>query len=123
MPSHFLMKNQSGNAAFEKLDAPEFAAADYDGWESLAVEASGIFFFMFKIDADAVDYPLHASPDAWLGYVVEGAGYLTAGNQDGSQELDRATYQAGDFITFEPNTQHGWSNGNTPAKILFVKTA
>ena len=122
MANHILMKNQSGDSVLDQLEAPEFSSADHAGWEGLGVEASGVFLFMFRIEAGAVDFPLHDSPDAWLGYVVSGSGTLHAGSADGKL-MDSVAYQAGDFITFEPNTQHGWSNGGEPSKIMFVKVA
>ncbi len=122
MHKHYLMTDQSGISALSELAAPEFSAADYAGWEGLSAEAGGVFFFMFKISADAVEYPMHASPDEWLGYVVVGEGELFSGNASG-EKLGSVSFKAGDFITFMANTQHAWKNGGQESKILFVKKA
>lgn len=122
MNHHYLMTDQGGHSAIETLVAPEFGAAEYPGWEALSLETEGLSFFMFKIAPGAAEYPLHAAPDEWIGYVVSGSGVLYAGDEEGRQS-EQVAFTAGDFITFKPNTQHAWKNGSEESRILFVKVA
>ncbi|WP_169305279.1 cupin domain-containing protein [Coraliomargarita akajimensis] len=119
MNQHTRMIQNNGISAFEQADMPEFSAADFDGWEGLSLEAAGVFFFMFKVAPDAADFPLHAAPDEYLGYVVKGGGTLYAGSAEA--KTDSIEFSEGDFITFKPDTQHAWTNGDSETKILFVR--
>ena len=122
MNHHYVMTDHAGSSAIETLAPPEFAAADYPGWEALSLDAGALSFFMFRIAPGAAEFPLHAAPDEWIGYVVSGGGVLFAGDGEG-KKLGQVHFAAGDFITFKPNTQHAWENGTEESKILFVKVA
>jgi quercetin dioxygenase-like cupin family protein len=67
-----------------------------------------------------VEFPIHTSEDEWLAYVVSGAGTLYAGTSE-MERTEGIEYQAGDFITFEADTPHGWKNGSAESRILFAK--
>lgn len=120
MSQHIVMSEQNGVSVLRTQEAPSYSPLDFPGWKGMAAEDSGIFMFIFDIDGDAAEYPLHASEDAWLAYVITGMGILFSGNPEG-EKLGQLDYQAGDLITFQPNTQHAWKNGGAPSKILFTK--
>ncbi|MEM1083088.1 MAG: cupin domain-containing protein [Verrucomicrobiota bacterium] len=122
MSHHFIMSDQEGSSAIAKQEAPEFSALEYQGWSGQALEASGVFCFILKVKAGGDEFPMHADAAAWLGYVVSGSGELFSGNAAGDK-LEAVAFAAGDFITFEPNTQHAWKNGPDESKILVVKVA
>ena len=122
MASHIIMSNDSGASTLSKSPAPEFEDLDFAGWKGRAVEDSGLFMFMFDIAPDAVEFPVHADEAEWLALVLSGSGTLFAGTAD-MQKTDGMDYEAGDYITFEANTPHGWKNGGEPSRILFVKRA
>lgn len=121
---HFTMTDKNGESFISIEHAPEFSAADYSGWEAISVEAeaAGLFFFMFKVAPNAEEFPLHASPDTWLSYVVSGHGLMYAGKENGVK-TQGVEFKAGDFISFGPNTQHAWKNGDAETKIMFLKRA
>lgn len=122
MSSHIIMSNNDGASSLAKSPAPEFDALDFQGWQGHAVEDSGIFMFMFDIAPDAVEFPVHADEAEWLALVISGSGTLFAGTTE-MQKTDGIEYQAGDYITFEANTPHGWKNNGEASRILFVKRA
>lgn len=119
MSKHYLMTDASGVSALAETDVPQFSSADVAGWEGLSVEAAGVFFFMFRIAPGAEEFPMHAAPDAYLGYVAKGSGQLHVGTE--ADKMESVTFNEGDFITFEPDTMHGWTNGPEESKILFVR--
>jgi quercetin dioxygenase-like cupin family protein len=120
MSKHIIMTEANGSSFLKQQAAPTFAATEYKGWKGLALEDSGVFFFMFEIEPGAVEYPLHASGDEWLAYVIEGSGELISG-EGNTRQLDKMAFAAGDFITFKKNTPHAWRNGNGKSRILFSK--
>lgn len=121
MSSHITMFNQQGASYLSKQCAPEFSNLDFPaGWQGQALEDSGVFMFLFRVSADAVEFPIHTSEDEWLAYVVGGAGTLFSGTAD-LEKTEGMSYQAGDFITFAADTPHGWLNGGAESRILFVK--
>ena len=122
MASHIIMSNESGASTLSKVPAPDFDALEFKGWQGRAVEDSGIFMFMFDIAPDAEEFPIHADEAEWLALVLSGAGTLYAGTAD-MQKTDGMDYEAGDYITFQGGTPHGWKNGGEPSRILFVKRA
>lgn len=119
---HFIMTDKGGQSFLETQSAPVFEEADYEGWEALSIETAGLFFFMFKVQPNAEDFPLHASPDDWISYVISGHGKLFAGIADGPK-TEQVEFKAGDFISFKPNTQHAWENGSSETKLLFLKVS
>lgn len=121
MGKHILMTNEQGASMLASTPLPEFDAGEFPaGWSGLGVEDAGIFMFMFNVSAGAAEFPLHASEDEWLAYVVSGSGTLYAGTAD-MKQTDSIAYQAGDFITFKADTPHGWKNGSEASRILFTK--
>ena len=119
MSRHYLMTEKQGTSFLEEVEGPSFSSTDVDGWEGLTVEAAGVFFFMFRIAPNAVEFPMHAAPDEYLGYVVRGSGKLHAGTEQ--EKLESVDFNEGDFITFKPDTMPGWTNGPQESKILFVR--
>lgn len=101
-------------------DAPEFEPLDLTGWQGLTFDDVGLSFFIFNIDADAPEFPIHSSEDRWIAYVISGSGTLYAG-EDSGQKTESITYSAGDLITFHSNTPHGWKNDNTKSRILLTR--
>ena len=122
MSNHIIMSNDNGAGTLSVSAAPEFEALDFKGWQGRAVEDSGIFMFMFDIAPDAVEFPIHADDAEWFALVISGSGTLFAGTAD-MQQSDGMDYEAGDYITFQGGTPHGWKNGGEPCRILFVKRA
>lgn len=120
MSSHITMSNSNGASTLTKSDGPKLYTAGHDGWQGLSLEASGVFIFMFDIAPDAAEFPIHASEDKWLAYVISGSGTLFAGTAD-MEKTEGMSYAAGDFVTFERNTPHGWINDSEPSRILFTK--
>lgn len=120
MSKHIIMSEAGGSSFLEEMPAPAFTPADFPGWSGLSLEDSGVFLFMFDIAPDAVEFPLHTSPDEWLAYVVAGAGELVSGEGE-TRQLESVPFAAGDFITFRANTPHAWRNGGVASRILFVK--
>lgn len=121
MSDHIQMINEDGASRLSKTPLPEFDAGDFpQGWGGLAVEDSGIFMFMFNVEAGALEFPVHASEDEWLAYVVSGSGILYAGTAE-MEQTEGMDYQAGDYITFEAHVPHGWKNGPAASRILFAK--
>ncbi|MBM7036101.1 cupin domain-containing protein [Vibrio ulleungensis] len=100
----------------------EFVPLDFQGWRGRAVEASGLFSFMFDIEPGAQPYPLHTDPAEWLAVVVTGSGVLLGGSEP-DNELCQQHFVAGDYITFEAGTPHAWRNDQVHTQILFVKVA
>ncbi|MBY6188933.1 cupin domain-containing protein [Microbulbifer agarilyticus] len=123
MSRHLTMFEHQGASTIEVAEAPSFTSHEnMSGWKARAVEDAGIFMFQFAIEPNAVEYPVHTSDEAWLAYVVSGHGTLYAGDANGNR-TQGVDYRAGDFITFKPNTPHGWKNGDEKSQIAFVKTA
>lgn len=105
------------------LPAPpiEFMADSLAGWQTARLTSAGVNVFLFEIEPRAVEYPMHAAHDAWLGYVATGSGTIFAGTANAKES--EAAFYAGDFITFDPLTPHGWQNGPESTRILFFKPA
>ncbi|HEY8567946.1 cupin domain-containing protein [Microbulbifer sp.] len=121
MSKHYIMFEHQGASAIEATEAPDFTSHEnMPGWKARAVEDAGTFMFQFEIEPYAVEYPIHTSDEAWLAYVVSGHGILYAGDAE-EKRTEGVNYSAGDFITFRPNTPHGWMNGNDKSVILFTK--
>ncbi len=120
MSNHFVMRSTDSGSTLSQQKAPEFEALDITGWGGLTLEDIGLHLFIFNIDADAAEFPIHSSPNTWLAYVISGSGTLFAGDTTNTR-TDQIEYRAGDFITFHADTPHGWKNGNEAGKILFCK--
>lgn len=124
MSQHFIVSlNSDGSSAVDSKAGPEFSGAEFPpGWQGAGVEGAGLFLFQFDISPGAVEFPVHADPAEWLAYVISGSGTLFVGTADGDK-TDGTVYQAGDFITFRPDTPHGWKSDGVASRILFVKRA
>lgn len=121
MASHIEMSAHNDGSNLVRNTAPDIVIDEFpEGWDGQSFEFGNVFMFIFTIQANAVEFPLHSSPDTWLAYVISGSGTLIAGdsNDNKTQEMQ---YSAGDFITFDANTPHGWRNDNQKSKILFTK--
>lgn len=121
MAQHIVMSEHAEASALSTTSAPEFSSDELpEGWSGMGLEASGVFLFVLKVAEGAAEFPIHASEDQWLGYVVSGEGTLYAGTTN-SEKTTGLPYQGGDFITFEANTPHGWLNAGGESRILFAK--
>jgi quercetin dioxygenase-like cupin family protein len=100
----------------------EFEPLGFAGWRGRAVEASGLFSFMFDIEPGAKPYPLHTDPAPWLAVVIKGSGTLIGGSEPNNETCQKH-FVAGDYITFEAGTPHAWCNDDTHTQILFLKVA
>lgn len=120
--SHITMSMQGNGSTINKATLPEFEATDINGWYGSALEDAGLFTFIFKVDAGAATYTIHSDPAEWVAYVVSGGGTLYCGDEQGNQ-TESIAFEEGDFITFKADTPHGWKNGDTQSKLLFVKQA
>ena len=60
---------------------------------------------------------VHDGPQQYILYVIAGTGKLTLNGKDGGQ-IDEITYKPDDVIVFEPNTLHGWVNGDAAFEFL-----
>ncbi|MCU4675629.1 cupin domain-containing protein [Catenovulum sp. 2E275] len=116
------MTEQQGASFLATETGPKFEALEHQGWNGATIEESGVFVFMFDIEKDAVEFPLHASDQVWMGYVVSGSGTLYAGCAN-EEKTGQVHYQAGDFISFAANTLHGWENDCQPSKLMFIRQA
>lgn len=121
MNKHITMKNSAAGSVLSETSAPEFAPLDIDGWQGMSLDDLGLSFFIFNIEANAPEYPLHSAEDTWLAYVISGSGELHAGTDSG-EKTQSVRYRAGDLITFHPDTPHGWKNDDSNSKILFAKS-
>lgn len=122
MSNHIIMSRHQGASSMTRAAAPEFSDLDVPGWQGLSLQDSGVFMFLFNISPGANEFPVHASEDEWLAYVICGSGTLYSGTGE-MQRTDGMEYTAGDFITFAANTPHGWKNGDESSRILFAKRA
>lgn len=121
MASHIEMLVNAGTSNLVKHNAPQLVTDEFPtGWGGQSMEFGNVFMFIFTIQADAIEYPLHSSEDTWLAYVVCGSGTLIAGDSQ-NNTTQEMKYEAGDFITFHASTPHGWKNDNQLSKILFTK--
>ncbi|MEM6550621.1 MAG: cupin domain-containing protein [Planctomycetota bacterium] len=122
MSQHVVMYNEPHGATLATQPAPIAEGVDYAGWSIMTTESAGVSVIVLKGEPDAVEFPMHAVPDAYFGYVVAGQVIIHAGNADG-EKLDETTLTAGDLLTLEPDTQHAWVNTGGPAEIIFTKPA
>jgi len=111
--------NAAGTAVASKGEVPPFADAGLEGWTFQMLSASGVDFYIFRLAPGAVEYPVHGSPVAWLGYILKGSGQLMLGASDNSV-ASVLNFSEGDFLIFEPNALHGWKGGLGETDILFI---
>jgi quercetin dioxygenase-like cupin family protein len=63
---------------------------------------------------------IHDGPLPYILYVISGSGKLSL-NDNGGGQIGEITYKPDDVIVFQPNTLHGWSNGETAFEFLGVE--
>src|SRR5712664_2286982 len=62
---------------------------------------------------------VHDGKQQYILYVIGGTGKLTLNDSKG-ETIGDITYKPDDIIVFQPNTNHGWVNGDTPFDFLGV---
>jgi len=62
---------------------------------------------------------VHDGKQQYILYVIGGTGKLTLNDSKG-ETIGDLTYKPDDIIVFQPNTNHGWVNGDTPFDFLGV---
>lgn len=120
MNNHIRMTKTDSGSALCSVIAPEFNELDLAGWQGLTFNDIDLNFFIFNIDANASEFPVHSSEDSWIAYIISGSGTLYAG-EDSGKRTESVKYRAGDLITFHPNTPHGWKNGTTDSRIILAR--
>jgi len=60
---------------------------------------------------------VHEGPQQYILYVVAGTGKLTL-NGKGGEQIGEVTYKPDDIIVFQPQTLHGWINGETAFEFI-----
>lgn len=63
---------------------------------------------------------VHQGPLPYILYVISGSGKLSLNDKDGAQ-IGEITYNPDDVIVFQPNTLHGWTNGDRAFEFLGVE--
>jgi quercetin dioxygenase-like cupin family protein len=63
---------------------------------------------------------IHEGSLPYILYVISGSGRLSLNDDDGGQ-IGEITYKPDDVIVFQPNTLHGWSNGDSAFEFLGVE--
>jgi quercetin dioxygenase-like cupin family protein len=115
-----IIKNQAdGVADSSTTSAPQFVDGGQFGWSMQMLMDAGVDFFIFSVVPGA-KFPMHDSPEEWLGYVISGNGELTLGGKD-KKVTSTVKFSKGDYIVFKPNTMHGWKGGSD-LLLLVVKT-
>ncbi len=112
----------SVDGASSSTSAPDaaFADAGLKGWTVQSFSSAGVDWFIFKVGPGAAVYPFHKSPDAWIGYILEGAGQLVLGDENNAQ-TGVVYFKKGDYLLFGANAVHSWKNGPVQTRILFLK--
>ena len=122
MASHIEILAQASGSNLVRKNAPLSEVDAFpDGWDGQSIEFGDVFMLIFTIQPDAVEFEIHSSEDTWIAYVISGSGTLIAGDNQDKKTHD-IDYKAGDFITFDANTPHGWKNNQLLSKILFTKS-
>jgi hypothetical protein len=116
----YTIVNKDGAAVSTAAPDPAFADAGLKGWTVQAFSSAGVDWFVFKLGTDAALYPFHASPDEWVGFILEGSGQVLLGDASNAQK-GVVNFRKGDFLLFGANTVHAWKNGPTETQILFLK--
>jgi quercetin dioxygenase-like cupin family protein len=63
---------------------------------------------------------VHEGPLLYILYVISGSGKLSL-NDTGGAQIGEITYKPDDVIVFQPNTLHGWTNGDSAFEFLGVE--
>lgn len=121
MNQYISMSMSDDKSQLSSTPLASFTPLDFPGWQGLSIEDKSLFMFIFDIEANADEFPLHASDQNWLAYVIEGNGILYAGTTDNKEKTSEIPFSAGDAISFEANVPHGWKVNNIASKILFCR--
>ena len=62
---------------------------------------------------------VHDGPQQYILYVIGGTGKLTL-NSKGGEQIGEITYKPDNVIVFQPNTLHGWVNGDAAFEFRLV---
>jgi quercetin dioxygenase-like cupin family protein len=63
---------------------------------------------------------VHDGPQPYVLYVISGTGKLTLNDKGGAQ-VGEITYEPDDVIVFQPDTLHGWINGDAAFEFIGVE--
>ena len=63
---------------------------------------------------------VHEGPLPYVLYVISGSGRLSL-NDAGGAQIGEVVYKPDDVIVFQPDTLHGWTNGDTAFEFLGVE--
>ncbi|MDC7225694.1 MAG: hypothetical protein PQJ61_02895 [Spirochaetales bacterium] len=120
----FIVKNIENIAASSEEERLEFEPIEgLQGWylQTYTAEEAGLDWVVLSCEANADVNPLHSGGDVnWLGWVADGPIEMILGGADEVQTSSRIV-QPGDYLTFAPDTFHGWVPGSNPARLVFVK--
>jgi quercetin dioxygenase-like cupin family protein len=134
VPAHagevYVIENGAGKKAVAvKKDAPALAPvpAMPDGKKNqgfnyaMLYDMPGAATHVMRGHIDAKgSIAVHEGPLPYILYVVSGSGKLSLNDASGGQ-IGEITYKPDDVIVFQPNTLHGWTNGDTPFEFLGVE--
>jgi len=126
----YVIENGAGKkAAAVKKEAPALAAvpAMPDGKKNqgfnyaMLYDMPGAATHVMRGHVDAKGtIAVHQGALPYILYVVSGSGKLSL-NDEGGGQIGEITYKPDDVIVFQPNTLHGWTNGDTPFEFLGVE--
>jgi quercetin dioxygenase-like cupin family protein len=134
VPAHagevYVIENAAGKkAAAVKKEAPALSAvpAMPDGKKNqgfnyaMLYDMPGAATHVMRGHVDARGtIAVHQGALPYVLYVVSGSGKLSL-NDEGGGQIGEITYKPDDVIVFQPNTLHGWINGDTPFEFLGVE--
>jgi quercetin dioxygenase-like cupin family protein len=83
----------------------------------LQTVAGGLLLHRIELDPNGTISD-HASPDAWVVFIVQGNGLLV--NTKDGKKVSEVKYKAGDIIIFRPNTMHYWKGGSEKSVMFGV---
>jgi quercetin dioxygenase-like cupin family protein len=63
---------------------------------------------------------IHEGSLPYILYVISGSGKLSL-NDKGGEQIGEVIYKPDDVIVFQPNTLHGWTNGDSAFEFLGVE--
>ena len=63
---------------------------------------------------------VHDGQRPYVLYVISGSGKMTLNDKAGTQ-VGEITYKPDDVIVFQPDTMHGWANGDAAFEFLGVE--
>ncbi|WP_461205295.1 hypothetical protein [Clostridium sp. DL1XJH146] len=120
----FNVCNVEGSATATEGIVPDFEEVEgAKGW-SIATFSSkeiGIDHLILRCKENGEKFNLHSGGnDFWLGYVQEGSAELILGDDSGKQTSSKMVTK-GDYVTFAPDTYHGWIPDEKGTKISFIK--